>query len=306
MDPEKPIYRQLSFDLEHPILYFSVKFYTPDPCKLEDELTRYLFALQIKRDLAEGTLQCNENTAALIASYIIQSELGDFNPSDCPDGNPVYISQYFLVPSQDASFEWKVMEHHRRHAGQSSATADNNLLETARRCDFYGVKLTPVKDPEGVPLNIAVNYGGILIFQNYSKVATYPWNRIRKLCFKRKKFFLKLHPQSSVEQRSQQQQQQQPQQQQQQADNSAAIAEASSTVEHCVEYVFEARNESKNFWKKCIEQHTFFRCTEPKTIEKPNGKFFKQGSSFRYSGRTKKQLEDYVRGNIVKRQPFQR
>ena len=283
----------MSFDLEHPILYLSVKFYTPEPCKLEDELTRYFFVLQIKRDLAEGTLQCNENTAALIASYIIQSELGDFNPSDCPDGNPVYISKFFLVPSQDASFEWKVMEHHRRHAGQSPAEADYNLLETARRCDFYGVKLTPVKDPEGVPLNIAVNYSGILIFQNYSKVATYTWNTIRKLCFKRKKFFLKLHP-NSLQQRQQQQQ-----------NNAGALGE-SAPMDDLVEYVFETRNESKNFWKKCIEQHTFFRCTEPKTIEKPNGKFFKQGSSFRYSGRTQKQLEDYVRSNIVKRQPFQR
>lgn len=113
LEAEKPICRQLSFDLDHPILYFCVKFYTPEPSKLEDELTRYLFCLQIKRDLAEGSLQCNENTAALIASYIIQSEVGDYCPEEFPDAS--YVSQFFLVPHQDQSFEWKTMEHHKRH-----------------------------------------------------------------------------------------------------------------------------------------------------------------------------------------------
>jgi len=88
-----------------------VKFYTPDPSKLEDELTRYLFCLQIKRDLAEGALECNEDTAALIASYIIQSEVGDFCPREFPDQS--YVSQFFLVPHQDHSFEWQVMENHK-------------------------------------------------------------------------------------------------------------------------------------------------------------------------------------------------
>lgn len=36
---------------------------------------RYLFALQIKRDLNVGTLLCSDNTAALLASYIVQGSL---------------------------------------------------------------------------------------------------------------------------------------------------------------------------------------------------------------------------------------
>lgn len=35
---------------------------------------RFLFCLQVKRDLADNTLQCNDNTAALMASYIVQGE----------------------------------------------------------------------------------------------------------------------------------------------------------------------------------------------------------------------------------------
>uniref|UniRef100_A0A0V0J3V8 FERM domain-containing protein n=1 Tax=Schistocephalus solidus TaxID=70667 RepID=A0A0V0J3V8_SCHSO len=51
---------------------FCVKFYAPHPNLLEDEYTRYLFALQIKKDLYSGSLQCSENTAALLAAFIAQ------------------------------------------------------------------------------------------------------------------------------------------------------------------------------------------------------------------------------------------
>ncbi|XP_015777970.1 PREDICTED: FERM, RhoGEF and pleckstrin domain-containing protein 2-like [Acropora digitifera] len=44
---------------------FCVKFYPPDPALLQEEYTRYLFALQIKRDLLSGRLKCSENAAAL-------------------------------------------------------------------------------------------------------------------------------------------------------------------------------------------------------------------------------------------------
>lgn len=68
--------RQVGLSLIDPLLRFCVKFYTPDPAQLEEEFTRYLFCLQIKRDLAQGLLQCNDNTAALMASYIVQ---GNYN-----------------------------------------------------------------------------------------------------------------------------------------------------------------------------------------------------------------------------------
>lgn len=72
LDLEKPINRQVGLSLIDPMVRFCVKFYTPDPGQLEEEYTRYLFCLQIKRDLATGSLQCNDNTAALMASYVVQ------------------------------------------------------------------------------------------------------------------------------------------------------------------------------------------------------------------------------------------
>merc|ERR1712045_648318 len=87
----------------------------------------------------------------------------------------------------------------KKHIGQSPAEADLNLLETARRCELYGVKMHGSKDHEGVPLNLAVAHMGVLVFQNFNKINTFSWAKIRKLSFKRKKYLIKLHPEGYPE-----------------------------------------------------------------------------------------------------------
>ncbi|XP_045472069.1 uncharacterized protein LOC123678860 [Harmonia axyridis] len=274
LDLQKPLSRQLGLSLVDPLLYFCVKFYTPDPGQLEEEFTRYLFCLQVKRDLAQGVMQCNENTAALMASYIVQAECGDFVTEDYPDHT--YLSTFKFIPSQDHDIERRIMENHKKHAGQSPAEADLNLLETARRCEFYGIKMHPAKDHENIALNLAVAHMGILVFQNYTKINTFSWAKIRKISFKRKRFLIKLHP------------------------------EGYGFYKDAVEFLFEGRNECKNFWKKCVENHGFFRCSSVKNVSRHKTRVLSRGSSFRYSGKTQKQIIEFVRDNYVKRQAFQR
>ncbi|CAB0032368.1 unnamed protein product [Trichogramma brassicae] len=273
LDLEKPVCRQVGLSLVDPLLRFCVKFYTPDPAQLEEEFTRYLFCLQIKRDLAQGVLSCNDNTAALMASYIVQAECGDFVIEDYPDHT--YLSTYRFMPHQNPEIEHKIMENHKKHAGQSPAEADLNLLETARRCELYGMKMHPAKDHEGVPLNLAVAHMGILVFQASTKINTFSWAKIRKISFKRKKFLIKLHP------------------------------EGYGYYKDTVEF-FDGRNECKNFWKKCVENHGFFRCSIVKRVTRQKTRVLSRGSSFRYSGKTQKQIVEFVRDNYVKRQTFQR
>ncbi|CAD0195222.1 unnamed protein product [Chrysodeixis includens] len=276
LDSEKPMCRQVGLSMLEPTLRFCVKFYTSDPARLEEEFTRYLFCLQVKKDLATGCIQCNENTAALMASYIVQAECGDFVPEDYPDHT--YLSGYKFFPGQDSESERRIMENHKKHLGQSPAEADLNLLETARRCELYGIKMHPAKDHEGVPLNLAVAHLGIIVFQNYTKINTFSWAKIRKISFKRKKFLIKLHPEGYV----------------------------SGYYRDVVEFFFDGRNECKNFWKKCVENHGFFRCSSVVRQPRQKTRVISRGSSFRYSGKTQKQIVEYVRDNYVKRQTFQR
>merc|ERR1719438_158520 len=274
LDRDKPMNDQIGLTAHEPLLRFMVKFYIPDPSQLEEEYTRYLFSLQIKRDLATGQLQCNDNTAALMASYIIQAECGDYAVEDYPDHT--YLSSKKFVPGQDEGLERRICDNHKKHSGQSPMEADLNLLETARRCELYGVKMHNVKDHEGVSLGLAVAHLGVLVFQSGTKINSFSWAKVRKLSFKRKKFLIKLHP------------------------------EGYGYYKDIVEFFFDERNHCKNFWKKCVEHHGFFRCVDPPITIREKSKIISRGSSFRYSGRTQKQMQEHVRENFVKRQSFQR
>ncbi|TKR81156.1 hypothetical protein L596_015080 [Steinernema carpocapsae] len=275
LDKEKTILRQITQTHSDAKFYFVVKFYTPNPSELEEEYTRYLLSLQIKRDLAMGEFICIENTAALMVSYLVQSECGDFSPDDYPDHS--YLSSRNFVPNQTIPFQIKVMQNHKQLIGMSPAESDFALLETARRCDFYGVKFHPAKDVEGSAVNLSVVHGGIKVFQNLHFVSTFSWAKIRKLSFKRKKLLIKLHPESY------------------------------QFYKETIEFGFETRNECKNFWKKCVEHHAFFRCVDGGDAKKAKeSRLFSRGSSFRYHGRTQKQLIDYVREHHKRREPFTR
>ncbi|XP_076454234.1 uncharacterized protein LOC143289188 isoform X2 [Babylonia areolata] len=274
LDNSKQILKQLPSP--DSLLRFGVKFYTPDPGLLEDELTRYCFALQIRRDLQMGHLHCSENTAALLASYIVQGEIGDFLVDEYVDVSYLMTFEFLPKGQQTTEMLLKVMDYHRQHVGESPSEADSNLLDTARKVELYGIKFHPAKDHEGVALQLAVAHLGVLVFQGMTRINTFSWAKVRKLSFKRKKFLIKLHPESY------------------------------GYYKDTVEFFFDSRDRCKYFWKKCIEHHTFFRCQTVKKPPRSKARVVSRGSSFRYSGRTQKELQEYVRETVVKRPQVER
>ncbi|XP_044097965.1 FERM, ARHGEF and pleckstrin domain-containing protein 2 isoform X3 [Neovison vison] len=267
LEPMKPIIRQVRRP-KNALLRLAVKFFPPDPGQLQEEYTRYLFALQLKRDLLEERLPCTDTTAALLASHLLQAEIGDYD--ETLDREHLKANEY--LPSQEHSLE-KILEFHRKHMGQTPAESDFQVLEIARKLEMYGIRFHTASDREGARINLAVSHMGVLVFQGTTKINTFNWSRVRKLSFKRKRFLIKLHPEGPYQ--------------------------------DTLEFLLGSRDECKNFWKICVEYHTFFRLLDqPKA--KAKAVFFSRGSSFRYSGRTQKQLVDYVRDSGVKRVPYER
>ncbi|XP_048834406.1 FERM, ARHGEF and pleckstrin domain-containing protein 1 isoform X3 [Brienomyrus brachyistius] len=269
LDLLKPIGKQITRP-KNTILRFVVKFFPPDQAQLVEELTRYLFALQIKYDLACGRLTCNESSAALLVSHIVQSEIGDFDETQ--SRQHLLYNKY--IPDQEALMD-RILDFHRKHVGQTPAESDYQLLEITRRLEMYGVRLHPAKDREGCRLSLAVAHTGILVFQGHTKINAFNWSKVRKLSFKRKRFLIKLRP------------------------------DPNSACQDTLEFLMVSRDHCKVFWKICVEYHAFFRLfEEPKP--KPKPVLFTRGSSFRFSGRTQKQVIDYVKDSEFKKIPFER
>uniref|UniRef100_A0A8C3ND00 FERM, ARHGEF and pleckstrin domain-containing protein 2 n=1 Tax=Geospiza parvula TaxID=87175 RepID=A0A8C3ND00_GEOPR len=260
LEPMKPVIKQVRRP-KTTMLRLAVKFFPPDPGQLQEEYTRYLFALQIKRDLAEERLTC--------ILFSVVAEIGDFDESE--DREHLKTNQY--LPNQE-KLEGKILDFHRKHVGQTPAESDFQVLEIARKLEMYGIRFHLASDREGTKINLAVSHMGVLVFQGNTKINTFNWSKVRKLSFKRKRFLIKLHP------------------------------EVCGPYQDTLEFLLGSRDECKNFWKICVEYHTFFRLFDQ---PKPKAKavFFTRGSSFRYSGRTQKQLVDYIKDSGMKRTPYE-
>lgn len=91
---------------------FNVKFYPPDPAQLTEDITRYYLCLQLRQDIVAGRLPCSFATLALLGSYTVQSELGDYDPEL---HGVDYVSDFKLAPNQTRELEEKVMELHKSY-----------------------------------------------------------------------------------------------------------------------------------------------------------------------------------------------
>ncbi len=75
LDSTKTLKKQLTTTMSPYHFYFKVRFFLIDPStQIDDEFTKYLYVLQIKKELLSGKMWCARSTAAILASYIVQSK----------------------------------------------------------------------------------------------------------------------------------------------------------------------------------------------------------------------------------------
>ncbi|XP_052033513.1 protein 4.1 isoform X6 [Apodemus sylvaticus] len=233
---------------------FNVKFYPPDPAQLTEDITRYYLCLQLRQDIVAGRLPCSFATLALLGSYTIQSELGDYDPEL---HGVDYVSDFKLAPNQTKELEEKVMELHKSYRSMTPAQADLEFLENAKKLSMYGVDLHKAKDLEGVDIILGVCSSGLLVYKDKLRINRFPWPKVLKISYKRSSFFIKIRPGEQEH------------------------------YESTIGFKLPSYRAAKKLWKVCVEHHTFFRLTSTDTI--PKSKFLALGSKFRYSGRTQAQ-----------------
>nr|XP_046229103.1 band 4.1-like protein 2 isoform X2 [Scatophagus argus] len=253
LDPTKEIKRQIRSNNWQ--FAFNVKFYPPDPSLLTEDITRYLLCLQLREDVASGRLPCSFVTHALLGSYTLQAEFGDYEP-DQP--RPLdYISQRTFAPNQNKEMEEKILELHKSHRGMTPAQADIQFLENAKKLSMYGVDLHHAKDSEGVDIMLGVCANGLLVYKDRLRINRFAWPKILKISYKRNNFYIKIRP-GETEQ-----------------------------FESTVGFKLQNHRSAKRLWKVCVENHSFFRLNAPEPPTK--ARFLTLGSKFRYSGRTQAQ-----------------
>uniref|UniRef100_A0A7N6FCM5 FERM domain-containing protein n=1 Tax=Anabas testudineus TaxID=64144 RepID=A0A7N6FCM5_ANATE len=179
LDPTKEIKRQIRSNNWE--FVFGVKFYPPEPSLLTEDITRYLLCLQLREDVASGRLPCSFVTHALLGSYTLQAEFGDYEP-DQPR------------PLEYIKMEEKILELHKSHRGMTPAQADTQFLENAKKLSMYGVDLHHAKDSEGVDIMLGVCANGLLVYKDRLRINRFAWPKILKISYKRNNFYIKIRP----------------------------------------------------------------------------------------------------------------
>ncbi|XP_076440887.1 uncharacterized protein LOC143280176 isoform X3 [Babylonia areolata] len=251
LSPEKKISKQKK---RGPWLFdFALKFYPPDPTQLRESLTRWLVTLQTRRDILCGKLPATFLTQAMLGSYCVQADVGDYDSTEHHGID--YVRDIPFAANQTTDLLEKIVELHRQHKGQTPDEAEINYLENVKKLSMYGVDLHAAQDVNNVDIMIGVCASGLQVYRDKLRISRFVWPKILKISYKRNHFYVKVRP----------------------VDN--------SRLENSVSFKLASHRLAKRLWKICVEHHAFFRLRE---AEQPNNAamFPRLGSKFRYSGRT--------------------
>jgi len=242
-----------------------VKFYVPDPATLKEDYSRYLYCLQLCQDIRANRVLTDRETATRLSALMLQASLGDYDPEIHKEGYTNQFQDFILIPKnvRPDTYEAQLVELHKAKAGYSPAQAESEFLQIAKNLPRYGMHLFPAQDEHHTLVLIGTSCHGISIYRDQTEVFHFPWPHVVKISYKRRKFRIRYRPTANM-------------------NDTAAVAQ--------IKLYCGDPPASKWVWKNAVEQHTFFRLTQPDPPSRVQ-LLLRRGSKFRYSGRTLRQTQ---------------
>ncbi|XP_033706642.1 tyrosine-protein phosphatase non-receptor type 21 isoform X2 [Tursiops truncatus] len=231
VDLEKPLKKQLDKYALEPTVYFGVVFYVPSVSQLQQEITRYQYYLQLKKDILEGNIPCTLEQAIQLAGLAVQADFGDFDQYESQD----FLQKFALLPVEWLQDE-KVLEEatqkvallHQKYRGLTAPDAEMLYMQEIERMDGYGEESYPAKDSQGSDISIGACLEGIFVkHKNGRPPVIFRWHDIANMSHNKSFFALEL-----------------------------------SNKEETIQFQTEDMETAKYVWRLCVARHKFYRLNQ--------------------------------------------
>ena len=259
LNPFKQIRRQLPNASSRTTweLFFGVQFYATEIDMLADEITRYLYVLQMCRDIKEKRINADRSTKLQLVSLLVQANCGDYDPGQHKEGYvEAYIDMIYNPAEIPVGLPYSVTEVHKEKAGLKPSEADNGFFMIVKGLYKFGEQIFPVCDHLGQKGQIGASIVGLYFHKDGREFMNIPWEDVVTVGYRRKKLRIRYHPKGPEHE----------------------------NVE--LLYLRCTEPNAKIVWRGCVEQHTFFRLEKPAPLVSSTAKSyysFNRNSELRFS-----------------------
>uniref|UniRef100_A0A8C2U603 FERM and PDZ domain containing 2 n=1 Tax=Coturnix japonica TaxID=93934 RepID=A0A8C2U603_COTJA len=181
-------------------LFLRIKFFVSHFNVIQHGLTRHQFYLQLRKDILEERLYCNDETALKLGALALQAELGNY-ASEVHGKNYFRVEDYIPASRIEkmtlAYVQRELAKLHRMNHSLFEDEAELEFLKVTQQLPEYGVlfyRVSQEKKGTGGDIVLGICAKGIIVYEvkNHTRIASlrFQWRETERISAHRKKFMI--------------------------------------------------------------------------------------------------------------------
>ncbi|NXV99504.1 FRPD2 protein, partial [Fregetta grallaria] len=181
-------------------LFLRIKFFVNHFNVIQHGLTRHQFYLQLRKDILEERLYCNDETALKLGALALQAELGNY-ASEMHGKSYFRVEDYIPASRIEkmtlAYVQRELAKLHRMNRSLFEDEAELEFLKVTQQLPEYGVLFYHVsqeKKGAGGDIILGICAKGIIVYEvkNHTRIASlrFQWRETERISAHRKKFMI--------------------------------------------------------------------------------------------------------------------
>nr|XP_014341837.1 PREDICTED: FERM and PDZ domain-containing protein 2 [Latimeria chalumnae] len=186
------------FSIVNFTLFLRIKFFVDSFHLIQHSLTRHQYYLQLRKDILEEMLYCNDETALQLGSLALQAEFGDYL-ADVHGKNYFRVEHYIptsVIEKMSLScIKEELPRLHKNYFNLSEEEAELEYLKVTQQLSEYGVlfhRVSQGKKTTGGDIVLGICAKGIIVYEvkNNSRIASlrFQWRETERISASKKKF----------------------------------------------------------------------------------------------------------------------